>query len=617
MKTRVLSAVLAILMILVVCPVITLSAADGDVSVWDGKVAGTDKTLKELQLAYNADPDNYVVIEVTKESIKSDLNVIDAVKPNTSTKEWHIHTGAGLAFMSAWANGYVKFSDWDVSYATAAAAQIIRMKTNIDLNNQPWIPICAYTTGAEAAKFVFSGEGYYISNMNITETADLDMDYRCFGLFGSFHTKQTTAQIVNLAVVDATIDITVNQPATDGKAVYVGGIVGLVTCGNLPNTVNDKVYFNNNVVDANITLTTNGSAEVLAVAGIDDVQYQAAVGGQVGYAENLGNIELNNLVSSGKIEIKKTNATDTPVAAGGLIAASNGTATKLKTNVGLMNMGIVGVTMPDGTVPYYGMTNCNGNGGATAVTTALVWSMVSSMAQTIGGNPVIDAEKSNASLIFADVAGNDNPLKNRGWTQPSGENRFPLPSQFATNYTTIEASLYDAFFNNLGASVRTKVDEAGLRFSVELSQALTDLGATEYGLLLIPKSLLTDELTVDTANVLKVTVPAEKTLDKDAGEAVHIDRWGCGDTSKQFNVALIGIPDANVDTDFVARPYAVLGEGDSARTVYGNTIERNLVDVVETIMTSGSAADQAAVYDAYKNNASNFGEKFNAYVPQA
>ncbi len=611
MKARVLSAVLAILMILAVCPVLSLSAADSTVSVWDGKVAGTNKTLKELQLAYNADPDNYVVIEVTKESIKSDLNVIDAKHTNGS-KAWHVHTGAGLAFMSAWANGYVKFSDWDVSYATEAAAQVIRMTNNIDLNNQPWIPIGAYT-GAEAAKFVFSGEGYYIRNMNITETADLDIDYRCFGLFGSFHTKQTTAQIVNLAVIDATIDITVNQPATGGKAVYVGGIVGLVTCGNLPNTATDKVYFNNNVVDANITLTTNGSAEVLAVAGIDDVQYQAAVGGQVGYAENLGNIELNNLLSSGKIEIKKTNATDTPVAAGGLIAAANGTATKLKTNVGLMNMDVVGVTMPDGTVPYYGMTNCNGNGGATAVTTASVWSMDSSMAQTIGGseNVVIDGTK--AANILSDT---ENPLRNKGWAQPLGAGHFPMPTQFNKNYAVIEACLWNDYFHNIGASVRTAADATGLRFSVELSATVlaNPVGVAEYGMMIIPQEYLTGELTMkDNGNAPEgaLKIVAGTVLNKDAATGVNTDRWIFGDDAAQINFALVDIPEKAAEMQLIARAYVKLNNG---TYLYGDTMVRSLMGTVNTIMASGSAADKAAVYAIY-----NTWEGFdaNGYTPAA
>ncbi len=612
MKARVLSAVLAILMILAVCPVIALSAADSTVSVWDGKVAGTDKTLKELQLAYNADPDNYVVIEVTKESIKSDLNVIDA-KHSNGSKAWHVHTGAGLAFMSAWSNGYVKFSDWDVSYATAAAAQVIRMTKNIDLNNQPWIPIGAYT-GAEAEKFIFSGEGFYISNMNIKETADLATDYRCFGLFGAFITKHSVAQIVNLAVIDATIDVTVNQPATDGKAVYVGGIVGLVTCGAMPFNGNDKVYFNNNVLDANITVTTNGVAEVLTVAGIDGTKYQAAVGGMVGYAENLGNIELNNFLSSGKIEVKKTNATDTPVAAGGLLAASNGTATKLKTNVGVLNMDVIGVTMPDGTVPYYGMTNCNGNGGATIQTFATVWSMAPYMAQNIGEkNPVTYGP--TPDKLLADTT----PLKGKSWVQPMGAGHFPMPSQFNKNYAVIESSLWNAMFNNLGASVRTAADTTGLRFSVELSAALltNPAGVAEYGMIILPESFVNGNLVLNsdgTAPSGALKIVAGTVLNKDATAGVNTDLWAFGDTAGQMNVALIKIPQSAADTKLVARPYVKLNDG---TYYYGDIMTRSLMGTVNAVMASGSDADKALVYGIYSTWEGFNANGFTPAAPQA
>ncbi len=611
MKARILSAVLAILMILAVCPVISLSAAESTVSVWDGKVAGTDMTLEEMKNTFHTNGKQVVVAGIDRTTIKDDLDFNPTGTDNTTQgSEYYIKSAAGLALFSAWSNGYVNFDGWfkndDVTpqvFAGGTWGKMIRLQTNIDLDNKPWIPIGAYT-GAAATAFNFSGQTFYIRNMNIKETADIDLNYRCFGLFGMVNisaSRTSTTNINNIALLDATIDIT--QPAEGSiRNVFVGGVVAFVTASD------KALAMYSSVVDANITLTTNGTldaAEAIQVAG-DSTVYQAAAGGIIGYAQGVNNLLITNFLVNGRIEIKKTNATDTPVAAGGVIAAIKAVPATTQTSNGLLNMGIAGATMPDGTVPYYGMANCNGGSCA-------VWGMTKSMGQKIGGKDVAYGPASGAGAILADT----NPLSKsggKGWKQTAGAGHFPIPAQFESIYDAVDASLYDALFQNLGASVRTKVGETGLRFSVEMTQTVEALGATEYGLLIIPKNKLSGELTADTANALKVIVPAGNILDNTNEKATHQDRWGCGDTSKQFNVALIGIPDANVNTDFVARPYAVLGDG---RTVYGNTIERNLVNIVETIMTSGSAADQAAVYDAYKNNATNFGEKFNAYVPQA
>ena len=98
----------------------------------------------------------------------------------------------------------------------------------------------------------------------------------------------------------------------------------------------------------------------------------------------------------------------------------------------------------------------------------------------------------------------------------------------------------------IGGSVRTK-DPSGLRFQSKVDIALVEAGAT-FGTLLIPQRVLeNNELTVDTATVVKVDQTTW--ADKDPSE------YGYEEGHKYFNAVLTKIPDTNYGTQIVARSY--------------------------------------------------------------
>ncbi len=267
-KTRILSAVLAILMILAVCPVLSLSAAAP--TAWDGKVAGTDMTFAELK-ALTTKP------TVTAADVKDDFDFTSG----TMT----IKTAAGLALWAAMSSGLVNDSGATKGRGGVFWGATITIANDIDLNNKEWVPI---NTGNSSGtvKYTLDGAGHTISGMSINGTVASDSTGD-FGLIANVFGNDAVT-IKNLALMNSTINVD-NQ----GTA-YIGGLVGRAT--------GSKTFtMSNCVVDVDITTTVNSDSKSIDYCG----GRAAAIGGVAGIADTK-NAVFQNVLVSGAITTTQT-----------------------------------------------------------------------------------------------------------------------------------------------------------------------------------------------------------------------------------------------------------------------------------------------------------------------
>lgn len=119
-----------------------------------------------------------------------------------------------------------------VNEGTTYEGKIVRLKADVDLNNEAWTPI-GYSNGDNSKMFkgTFDGNGYTISNLNVTGTAGV----KGAGLFGYVY----CGAVKNLTVKNANVT---------GYS-HVAALIGSAMC-----TTVDNCHVENAVVTANTWL---------------------------------------------------------------------------------------------------------------------------------------------------------------------------------------------------------------------------------------------------------------------------------------------------------------------------------------------------------------------------
>ncbi len=265
--SRVLCMVLAILMVLAICPVMAL---DGDPAVavkptyevWDGKVAGTDKTVMELV----ASPD---VLTIT-EDVSADLQRV--VDKSGTRFGFQVNTAAGFALLSVMTNkpnGFIiNGINEELTTADALLGTLtgkISIANNIYLNdpNLPqdqWqnlvLPLWANNVGCMPTGSIFDGQGYMIYGWKV-DVSDVDVSQqRGWGLLGNINISGTFI-IKNVALIDAMMNV---NAINNGKTLLVGGLAAAVT--DAGEKGGSKLSIKNCAVSLTFDGTTTGDGDI-------------------------------------------------------------------------------------------------------------------------------------------------------------------------------------------------------------------------------------------------------------------------------------------------------------------------------------------------------------------
>ncbi len=267
--SRVLCMVLAILMVLAICPVMAADplptvATKPTYDVWDGKVAGTDKTVMELVES----PD---VLTIT-EDVSADLQ---KVSDRSGTRfGFQVNTAAGFALLSVMTNKPNAFIingiNEELTTADALLGTLtgkIAIANNIYLNdpNLPqdqWqnlvLPLWANNVGCMPTGSIFDGQGNMIYGWKVdVENIDVSQQ-RGWGLLGNINISGTFI-IKNVALIDAMLEV---DAINNGKTLLVGGLAAAVTDAGA------KGGSKLSIKDCAVSLTFNGTA-----SGAGDIDF--------------------------------------------------------------------------------------------------------------------------------------------------------------------------------------------------------------------------------------------------------------------------------------------------------------------------------------------------------
>ena len=187
--------------------------------------------------------------------------------------------------------------------------KVIKLAEDIDMDGISWTPICA---DASAKRFAgtFDGQGYTISNLNVSNTAGYA------GLFASTNSKSV---IKNLIIDSATIN------STDKFVGVVAG-QGLGTFSNIRVT-NSEVAAKGRMAglvglaEGSITMTNCSFDGTVTCSGNE--KENRYVGGLIGYA-SAGNLRMSNCLNLGDVYDSAECESDKPGVGGiiGCISAS-------------------------------------------------------------------------------------------------------------------------------------------------------------------------------------------------------------------------------------------------------------------------------------------------------
>ena len=217
--TRLLSMLLAILMVLTVMPVIALSASEtgagATATVWDGNVPadanGVTATVEDWVFGTGTAADKKLTY-ASWDAVADYITVADT----TIT----VKNAGGLAILAVMTNVATKIGDTDIADSAARAAyfsgKTIVLAADIYLNDATtsnkmmplfWCGIDPTTTDAMES-LTFDGKGFAIYGWSVDRTIDYKMDNRlanAWGFFGMMHTSAMTVK--GLALLDAALAI--------------------------------------------------------------------------------------------------------------------------------------------------------------------------------------------------------------------------------------------------------------------------------------------------------------------------------------------------------------------------------------------------------------------------
>lgn len=241
-----------------------------------------------------------------------------------------------------------------VNDGNTLAGKTIELNTDINLNNQEWVPIGlqpkATITHADNKPFsgIFDGNNHRISNLQVTEQS------RVSGLFGF----TINADFRNVILESVSLKNASEMGALAGRAVYNDGlehsaanivadtsITGGSQAGGLIGTYNGNnadcsVSFSNINVTADIKTDDEGYAggvigyqasnlgltefsKIEVCGNVDSSNgYTTYAGGLIGYAFNDGTLRINDVYNKAEIKAGTTDLTDSGFyGAGGIIGS--------------------------------------------------------------------------------------------------------------------------------------------------------------------------------------------------------------------------------------------------------------------------------------------------------
>ncbi len=264
---RLLSAVLAILMVVAICPVIALAAVPGSITTaWDGKVeqyiADLDDYTEITDIpAFILSGADYVIDVETMAA--AGLALTEVVNPDNGkiTYAMTISSEKGFAMFVLLSNCpfTIVGGASDGTDLTGAAGsglldlingQPVTLATDLNLDNQPIAPI--FWKGHTATtwySFTFDGAGHAIYNWNVTQTITANA-YGGIGFIGNYKGEALTVK--SLALMNQTLNITTSGTT---EMLSIGGILG-----GMFGLGAGKLAVSDVIVDSNITFKTHNTA---------------------------------------------------------------------------------------------------------------------------------------------------------------------------------------------------------------------------------------------------------------------------------------------------------------------------------------------------------------------
>ncbi len=492
---RLLSALLAILMVFAICPMFALSAADAEptaqaetITYWDGTVPGVVDGAEVTDILAGQSVLDYVIAGTTYQvslaqfeahitRASSSLTALDEIgfamlvimsNNNFEILENDLSTvnfnGARSTSTSS-ADGFDKLlgnTAWTPAKATIALARDLYLN---DPGTDPatWNEIAplylrptnVYPWSAGNHGVVFDGNGYAITGWNVNHTMTSENSYyNAYGLFGSFRSGALT--IKNVAMLDMVVNITVDSTVAQyANTIHVGGLVGGVE-GRVDNGKYLKV--SNVVVDMDVDLSLSSVAT--GAYWVDGVTYHAFVGGIV--ADGSRAAHRQNATTGGNVQgsslelLEVTNAL--------IMLNANATASK---NTGF---GGIAYCMPSTST---NLTNVVAVSNATNFKTSFGTFRTGTVtsATNVWATGELNANLTDASnkVVTVDNIKSDSFWAENGATMADAMTKlyYPVPTTLATNEALInymnekiKADMDAIFGVNAKASAAVEIDTA-------------------------------------------------------------------------------------------------------------------------------------------------------------
>jgi hypothetical protein len=231
---RVICAMLAVLMVLALCPVMALDAATPSYDVWDGIVAGTDKTVPELM----ASNETLTITEDVSEHLEK-------ISDKSGARfGFAVHTAEGFALLSVLTNKPNQFIVEGINTEATTVEAILGQLTgkivitdDLYLNDPTvapaqWtnrvLPLWANSIPQMGSGNLLDGQGNMIYGWYVNEENVRATEQRGWGLIGNVMLNGTFT-VKSLAMVNAVLSLpnASNKNEAGKKATFMcGGLVG-------------------------------------------------------------------------------------------------------------------------------------------------------------------------------------------------------------------------------------------------------------------------------------------------------------------------------------------------------------------------------------------------------
>ncbi len=273
---RLICAVLAILMVLALCPVVAAEPSTNPTyDVWDGKVAGTDKTVPEL-----VESDD--VLTITEDVSAS----LEKIHDHTGSRfGFRVKDAAGFALLVVMTNKPNAFIVEGINTEATTVEGImgsltgkIEFAADIYLNdpNTPkdqWtnlvLPMWVNNIPTMGTGSLMDGKGHMIYGWKVDVEGVRATEQRGWGLIGNMQIASSYT-IKNLAMVDAVMDVQASNKSADGTkkaTLLAGGLVGNLLQASTAGGANLEISGCAVAIEMNIGYDSAGTASELSFGG--------------------------------------------------------------------------------------------------------------------------------------------------------------------------------------------------------------------------------------------------------------------------------------------------------------------------------------------------------------